>query len=413
MGSYSTFPRTLPLLLLIFSKKFIKKKLIIVNKLCWENRESSSYFCRANKSKMDFEMNNETDYTYKTKTIPKIVTYWLILGLVLIFFQVIIGGITRLTGSGLSITKWDIVTGTIPPISEASWNEEFLKYQQTPQYQKINQGMSMGDFKFIFFWEYFHRLWARSLGFIFLIPFLIFYRKKYFTNWLIKRLGILVLLGMVVALFGWIMVASGLVDRPWVNAYKLSLHLSLAIIVYVYLLWTVLMVVQPKVDGLKKSWIRKGAITILIIAAIQIFLGGMMSGMKAGLAFPTFPDMKGSYFPALLFDLSNWHWANFEEYDKNPFMATFVQFFHRNVAYILSIVIIWFYVKIRKETISNIFRKYATWMFLMLLIQVGLGIITIMNCLGKVPVMWGSFHQGGAILLFTTIVMVLYQTKER
>jgi cytochrome c oxidase assembly protein subunit 15 len=218
---------------------------------------------------------------------------------------------------------------------------------------------------------------------------------------------------MVVALFGWIMVASGLVDRPWVNAYKLSLHLSLAIIVYVYLLWTVLMVVQPKVEGLQNSWIRKGAITILIISAIQIFLGGMMSGMKAGLAFPTFPDMKGSYFPALLFDLSNWHWANFEEYDKNPFMATFVQFFHRNVAYILSIVIIWFYIKIRKETISNIFRKYSTWMLVMLIIQVGLGIITIMNCLGKVPVMWGSFHQGGAILLFTTIVMVLYQTKER
>lgn len=364
-------------------------------------------------NKKVFEMANFETNDNKTKTIPKIVTYWLILGLVLIFFQVIIGGITRLTGSGLSITKWEIVIGTIPPLSEESWNEAFANYQKTPQYQKINQGMSMSDFKFIFFWEYFHRLWARSLGFIFLIPFLIFLKKKYFPSWLIRRLGILVLLGLVVALFGWIMVASGLIDRPWVNAYKLSLHLSLAIVVYVYLLWTVLMVVQPEVEKINQNWIRKSAIVILVLASIQIFLGGMMSGMKAGLSYPTFPDMKGNFFPALLFDSSNWNWANIEAYDKHPFMATFVQFFHRNVAYLLSIIIIIFYFKLRKENITPIFRKYSNWLIMMLIIQVTLGIITLLNCLGSVPVLWGSLHQGGAILFFTSVIMVFYQTKTR
>ncbi len=347
-----------------------------------------------------------------TKTIPKIVQYWLILGLVLIFFQVIIGGITRLTGSGLSITKWEIVTGTLPPLSEASWMEEFAKYQQTPQYQKINQGMSLSEFKFIFFWEYFHRLWARSLGFIFLIPFIVFWRKKLFPAWLMKRLGILVLLGMLVATFGWIMVASGLQNRPWVNAYKLSLHLSLAILVYGYLLWTTMMVIQPVTSDHGDRWLRKTLVVIFWVACVQLFLGGMMSGMKAGLLYPSFPDMSGSYVPGILLDAAQWNASNFVEYDKGPFMGTLVQFLHRTVAYLLAILIVYFFVKIRQKAVTQTLRRYSTWMVLMLVLQVTLGIITVMKCLGTVPVLWGVLHQGGAILLFTAILLVLYQTKQ-
>lgn len=166
--------------------------------------------------------------------------YWLFTGLIFLFFQVVIGGITRLTGSGLSITKWDIVTGTFPPMSEETWIEEFELYKKTPQYHKINAGMSISAFKWIYFWEYLHRLWARTMGFVFLIPFLIFYRKKLISNHLLRRLGVVILLAMLAATFGWIMVASGLVNRPWVNAYKLSFHLCIALSVYTALLWTYL-----------------------------------------------------------------------------------------------------------------------------------------------------------------------------
>ena len=159
------------------------------------------------------------------------VKIWLVIGLVMIFFQIIIGGITRLTGSGLSITKWEIETGAIPPLNHDQWQDEFELYKRTPQYQKINQGMDLSRFKWIYFWEYLHRLWARSMGFVFLIPLVIFWLKGYLgVKGLKKDLLIVFLLAALVGMFGWIMVGSGLVERPWVNAYKLSIHLGLALI---------------------------------------------------------------------------------------------------------------------------------------------------------------------------------------
>ena len=170
-----------------------------------------------------------------------LVSLWLKAGLLLIFFQVVIGGITRLTESGLSITKWEVVSGTLPPLSDRDWEREYDLYRQTPQYQEINEGMSMADFKFIYFWEYIHRLWARLMGFAFIVPFLYFSIKKRLSSRLKKNLGIVVLLAALAATFGWIMVASGLIERPWVNAYKLSIHLLIAFSVFGYLWWTWLM----------------------------------------------------------------------------------------------------------------------------------------------------------------------------
>lgn len=145
--------------------------------------------------------------------------------------QVILGGITRLTGSGLSITRWDIITGVIPPLNAEQWLKAFELYKETPQFHKINSMFTLQDFKFIYFWEYFHRLWIRSLGFIFLIPFLIFVFKKQLDFYLIKRLGMVIFLTILTASAGWIMVQSGLVNRPWVNAYKLTIHFVFAILV--------------------------------------------------------------------------------------------------------------------------------------------------------------------------------------
>ena len=170
----------------------------------------------------------------------KKVVLWLFIGLVMVFIQVIVGGITRLTESGLSITKWEVISGTLPPLSENDWVQQFDLYKSTPQYKEINEGMDLDDFKFIYFWEYIHRFWARIMGLVFIVPFLYFLFKGYIDRVLLKNLSVVILFALLAATFGWIMVASGLVERPWVNAYKLSIHLMIAFSVYISLLWTFL-----------------------------------------------------------------------------------------------------------------------------------------------------------------------------
>jgi heme a synthase len=173
-----------------------------------------------------------------SSTDRKWITTWLFIGVVMVFFQILLGGITRLTGSGLSITRWEIVTGTVPPLNATEWQEAFDLYKETPQYQQINAGMSLSQFKFIFFWEYLHRLWARTMGFVFLFPFIFFLWRRSLSKEILRRLLVVVILAAVAALFGWIMVASGLINRPWVNAYKLTVHLCLGISLFIFLGYT-------------------------------------------------------------------------------------------------------------------------------------------------------------------------------
>lgn len=347
--------------------------------------------------------------TLKGLNIARPVRVWLIIGLVMVFFQVVIGGITRLTGSGLSITKWEIVTGTLPPMNQTAWESEFMKYKATPQYQKINAGMSLSDFKFIYFWEYFHRLWARTMGFVFAIPFFIFWRKGWLPKPLMKRLGIVVLMAAVVASFGWIMVASGLENRPWVNAYKLTLHLSLAFVLFAYLLWTTFHTFSPNKQVIHNSKYKKMALIITIIITIQIMLGGLMSGMKAGLYYPTFPDMNNELIPALVLKSSEWNVENLKHYDKNMFAPALVQFLHRNTAYLLTISILAFFFMARKMKFTSSFDKANLMLVTMLIIQVSLGIFTLINCKGEIPVTLGVLHQAGALLLLTIALLVNYQ----
>lgn len=342
------------------------------------------------------------------KSYSSILKIWLITGLAMIFLQVIIGGVTRLTGSGLSITKWDIVTGALPPMNEAGWQYEFELYQQTPQYQKINQGMSLSEFKFIYFWEYFHRLWARLMGFVFIIPFFIFWRKGWIDRPLMRKLGMVVLLAAIVAAFGWIMVASGLVNRPWVNAYKLTLHLSLAIITFCYLLWTIFWVFKiPKLvfhNSSLKRWIN----TLLIMVSIQIMLGGLMSGMKAALVYPTWPLMHSEFIPSLLFDLSNWRLEHLVDYDKNPFMPALVQVLHRFLAYALTISGLWFILKFFRSSESVYFKNGMSLWAVVLIAQVLLGIFTLINSVGVVPVGLGVWHQAMALVLLSITLFLRF-----
>ena len=344
--------------------------------------------------------------------VPKPVRIWLAIGVFMVFMQVIIGGITRLTGSGLSITKWEIVTGTLPPLNTAEWHLEFEKYQETPQYKKINKGMSLPDFKFIFFWEYFHRLWARTMGFVFIIPFFIFLRRGWLAKRLKRKLLIVVVMAAVVASFGWIMVASGLIERPWVNAYKLTLHLSLALVLFGYLLWIVFESFQPEKVLISNSKLKQFASIITVTICVQIMLGGLMSGMKAGMVYPTWPDMNGKVIPDEVFHSEMWHLSNFVNYDSSIYMSTLVQILHRSVAYVLIAMILLFFIRARKIKIEP-FKRSSQLLITMLVIQFLLGVFTIIGCKGTIPVSLGSLHQGGAILLLSIALFINYQLSTK
>lgn len=332
---------------------------------------------------------------------------WFAIGLVMIFFQIVIGGVTRLTGSGLSITKWEIVTGTLPPMNEREWVEEFDKYKLTPQYEKINEGMDLGEFKFIYFWEYFHRLWARVMGFVFLLPFIYFIVTKRLSGKLLMKVFGLFLLAALVASFGWIMVASGLIERPWVNTYKLTLHLSLAIITFLYL-WHLFF----SVSDVHKVFMGRGKRSFLLLifigVAVQIMLGGIVSGAKAAMAYPSWPLMNGEWIPDVLSNSAYWHPDSFINYDKNVFFPAFIQFVHRGLAYVLFFVIIsWIW---KTSDIVDKNWKLSNWLLgVLLVLQVVLGILVLLNAKGTIPVFYGVMHQAVGILLISTL---LYQVHR-
>jgi heme a synthase len=342
--------------------------------------------------------------------IPRAVKIWLVVGLVMVLMQIVIGGVTRLTGSGLSITKWEIVTGTIPPLSEAAWQAEFELYKATPQYAKINQGMELSAFKFIYFWEYFHRLWARLMFFVFVFPFAYFLWRGWLSRRLVPRLWWVVGLAGLEGFFGWIMVASGLRSRPWVNAYNLTLHLTMGILIFSYLLWTAFVAFQSHADTRTDARQRRLGWILVGVSFVQIALGAMMSGTKAGLSYPTWPDMNGVWVPAVILDGSQWQAHHFVEYDQGAFMVSLIQFFHRNVAYLLTALIVFFWWKTRSETAPR-FRYGMHAVGAALGVQITLGILTLLNCRGSIPVALGVYHQSGAVLLLACILYVVYQME--
>ncbi len=339
------------------------------------------------------------------------VRYWLFTGLVFVFFQVVIGGITRLTGSGLSITKWDIITGTIPPVTEEGWLREFDLYKETPQYKKINQGMTLSAFKWIYFWEYLHRLWARTMGFVFLIPFVFFFTKKWISPHLLRRLAVVVGLAMLAATFGWIMVASGLIDRPWVNAYKLSFHLCIALSVYSALLWTYL----EYRDGQIVSLFRRDhmlSYSIWVLLWIQLFLGGIMSGMKAGLFYPTWPDMNGEFIPQIVFNSQLFSVEEWIHYDRTGMAPAVIQTLHRLTAYTLILLASALFYRLVLRGSNLRISRAAKAFYVMLIIQALLGIITVVMCKGQIPLLWGVLHQAGAVILLTVTMVLRFEIKR-
>jgi cytochrome c oxidase assembly protein subunit 15 len=359
----------------------------------------------------------------KSYKIPKIVGSWLLIGIIMVFMQVVIGGITRLTDSGLSITEWNVIKGVLPPLNEAQWEVAFEKYKNhTKQFEAIHADMNMSEFKFIYFWEYFHRLWARSMGFVFLIPFLIFLGKKWLPSKLIRDLGIVVSLAALAAVFGWIMVQSGLNTEEyiWVNAYRLTTHLSIAISLLSVLWWTTLKVIQPITELSYNKTMRKFGWNILIIIFLQLVLGGLMSGMKAGLVAPYFPHMgissEGSliWFSDVLFKSDQWTWQNMLRYHSNSFAPSIIQVLHRTTAYILTVLIIIFFFKVLKLKTNTTLNRANYILLFALILQITLGILTVINCFPSSEIFptLGVLHQAGGMILLMAMLYVNYQFSK-
>ncbi|MBL4724240.1 MAG: COX15/CtaA family protein [Lutibacter sp.] len=340
----------------------------------------------------------------------KLIRNWLILGLVMLVGQVILGGITRLTGSGLSITRWDVLTGVIPPLNAEQWIETFELYKATPQFHKINSSFNISDFKFIYFWEYFHRLWVRSLGFIFLIPFVIFLLKKKIDFYLVKRLALVVFLTILTASAGWIMVKSGLVNRPWVNAYKLTIHFVLAILVIMAMVKTV---ADVYLFGSAKIGLGKSLVAIVLsVTFIQMIFAGLIAGMRAGLYYPSWPDMNGEFIPDVLLHLKNWSWGNMINYDSYLFAPALIQFTHRMLAYLLLGLTIFMYFKL-KNRIKFYSKKWMNLAIVLVVVQVVLGILTVLNVKGKIPLFLGVSHQLVGLLYFMTLLFLFYSLRKK
>ncbi|MEE2700195.1 MAG: COX15/CtaA family protein [Bacteroidota bacterium] len=321
-----------------------------------------------------------------------IISVWLYSGLVLIIFMVVIGGITRLTNSGLSMVEWNLISGTIPPMNEVQWQEVFLKYQQFPEYQKINKGMSLSEFKAIFFWEYLHRVLGRLIGLVFIIPFILFWRKGWLNKKLKKQLVVLFFLGALQGFLGWFMVKSGLVDVPTVSHFRLALHLISAFVLIAYNYWLIMEV------GEKKSYtnLQINALSkcFLFLLTIQIIYGAFTAGLKAGYLLPVgkgvLQSLFGYYTPEVLQNL---------DLINNPYN---IQFLHRIFAWGVFCFAIYLWQKAKGSELE----KASLLLVSLVCLQIILGVITLVF---SVPIFFAVVHQfvGVLLLLATTNLMFL------
>ena len=332
----------------------------------------------------------------------------------LIFTIVVVGGVTRLTRSGLSMVEWKPIKGVLPPLNQADWEKEFEKYKQYPEYKKLNQGMSLADFKFIFFWEFIHRILGRLVGLVFFIPFMYFWWRGKLRGVLARRAAVAFVLGGMQGLLGWFMVKSGLVNQPHVSHYRLAAHLLLAFFIIQYILWLVLDLARFEESAGEESpasgggeslkflrilgWSLTGLITL------QILYGAFTAGLRAGYVFNTFPLMKGALVPAGLFAMSP-GWSNLFE---NPMT---VQFIHRCLGYliVLGVGVLLYYGR-AAVGLDERGRKSLYLLGAVVVLQFILGILTLVL---TVPLTLASLHQAGALVLLCAMVYVNYNLADR
>lgn len=319
--------------------------------------------------------------------------------------MVIIGGITRLTHSGLSMSNWNLIMDAIPPLNEADWNHAFEQYKQFPEYQKVNSHFELADFKAIFFWEYLHRMIGRLIGLVFIIPFVIFLFRKSLPKKLILQCLVLFGLGALQGFLGWFMVKSGLVDRPSVSHYRLAIHLSAAFLTFCYIVWVVLSILRPDTGNRVSKRLAVLSRILVVVISIQILLGAFVAGLKAGLVFPTWPKMGADWIPPMVMDAlrTDGMISLFEQ-------PVSVQFLHRAFAYAVVLLVGYIRVVSRKEKLDRSQENSIRFLLGMVVLQFALGVFTLLYL---VPVWLGVMHQFGALLLLSGSIVLVHALRLR
>jgi len=334
----------------------------------------------------------------------RLIVAWLFTGCLLIFSMVIVGGLTRLTHSGLSMVEWNLFMGSIPPTSEADWQELFEKYTHYPEYQLVNFNFSIEEFKSIFYWEYGHRMLGRFIGLVFIVPFLIFWAKKKISRSLMPKLLLILFMGGFQGFLGYYMVESGLVKNPDVSHYRLAMHLTTAFITFAYTFWVSLGLIYPHHNNSKmlKHPMRKLFVVTLIGLVIQVIWGAYVAGLNAGKVYTTWPKMGEDWIAAAVTAMEP-IWLNFVEGIAG------VQFVHRYIAYVIVLLVIWIAIKARRYTQSPQQKLAVRLISGMVGIQFILGVGTLMM---GVPVYMGLIHQIGAFVLLAIMVFGLHSYQR-
>jgi heme a synthase len=326
------------------------------------------------------------------------VRVWLFVVAGLVVAMITVGGATRLTDSGLSITEWQPILGVIPPLSEADWRAAFLKYKEIPEYRDVNAGMSLEAFKFIYWWEWSHRFLGRFIGIAFALPLLAFWIAGRLPPRLAPKLLGVLALGAFQGFVGWYMVRSGLVDRVDVSHYRLALHLGLAFLILALLVWLALEVQDEPVAAASKAQ-RRAALLLVALVLLQVVLGALVAGLKAGLAYNTWPLMDGRLLPTGLGTLTPW-WLNIFE------NVTTVQFNHRVTAYALALGALWHAAALAQRAGEGAAARSAAVLVLAVFAQMALGVWTL---LWSVPLWLGLAHQAGAAVVLVLAVWHLHR----
>ncbi|MEP6942035.1 MAG: COX15/CtaA family protein [Betaproteobacteria bacterium] len=340
------------------------------------------------------------------ESAARLVAIWLLACCALLLAMIVVGGVTRLTHSGLSITEWQPIVGTIPPLSARDWDEAFAKYQGTPEYRQVNLGMSLDAFKGIFWWEYAHRLLGRAIGVAFAIPLIWFALRRRIPPGYAPRLAMLFVLGGAQGALGWYMVQSGLVDDPRVSQLRLTAHLGLAFVIFGAMLWTALSLLRDragvKASGASGRGLARFAGVIVVVVFLMVLSGGLVAGIRAGFAYNTFPRMNGAWVPPEIMFVEPWY-RNFYEN-----MAT-VQFDHRAIALVLALLVATFWWRSRRAPLPAV-RGAATLLLAMLATQIVLGISTLLLV---VPLALAALHQAGAVLVFAAAINAAHAARAQ
>ena len=341
----------------------------------------------------------------------KWVAIWLIAGVVMIIVQTLLGGVTRLTGSGLSITEWKPIMGALPPASDQEWQKAFEGYKQIGQYKILNHDFSLSDFKAIFFWEWFHRLWARLLGVVFATGFIFFFVKKYFDRQMVVPLLVLFALGGLQGLIGWLMVSTGLnTEDVHVHYIALCVHFIAAMILACYTLWFALQLLIPEEAKIGNTTLWTGTLVLILLTFIQLAYGSFMAGSKAAISAPTWPTINGFWVPNTL-ATNGWL-----RDDNLGALQLNIQFLHRTIAYLLFAgIVIWF---IAARQTHGLFRKASIWPVTLVVTQVVLGVLTVINSVHLQPNRFGIFesfaelHQLVAMFLLMALLVSFFTVRR-